>query len=288
MIVTGLENESGETGQRTGKAASVVVEIDGKQHTLTEEALKGLVGKGDEYSRLKDQVTPFQNVLTKYGVDAKDYISNAEASFALANTLIEKGIIDQQGNILEKKAAPTAVTPITFGGGGNRDSGADKAILDALAKVTERLDTVESGQSQIWQKTLEADVKAAYSNLNGGDVTKILAKAKADRSKSFWGHAATMSQEKASVEKEEKTGTAKEVIALLVKAGIVPDGQIDLATLDLDKLKEQDLATKPSAFAGKKFVFKDRLQRLKTQGADISKFADPKDGMREIVGNRLR
>ena len=287
VIVTGLENEGTDnSGRRTGHAAQVSLDIDGKQIVLDEATLRDLVGKGEEYGRIKEGITPLLNLAAKYGVTDKEYLANAEASFALANALIEKGIIDQQGNIIEKTTAPsvTLMQKTTEPGVGK----ANEVVLAALNKLTERLETLESGQSSMWKRTLEQDVKAQYPNLDPEDVPGILAKSKSDKSKSFWDHAQVVSKEKETRRKESETSAAKEVVGALIKAGIIPVGTLDVDKLDLSQLKEIDPSDTSKSYVGKKFIFDARKQRLKNAGVDVSGFASPRAAMVEVVGKKYK
>lgn len=287
VIVTGLENEGTDnSGRRTGHAAQVSLDIDGKQIVLDEATLRDLVGKGEEYGRIKEGITPLLNLAAKYGVTDKEYLANAEASFALANALIEKGIIDQQGNIIEK----TPASNVTFMQKATESTGgkANEVVLAALNKLTERLETLESGQSSMWKRTLEQDVKAQYPNLDPEDVPGILAKSKSDKSKSFWDHAQVVSKEKETRRKESETSAAKEVVGALIKAGIIPVGTLDVDKLDLSQLKEIDPSDTSKSYVGKKFIFDARKQRLKNAGVDVSGFASPRAAMVEVVGKKYK
>ena len=280
---------SGDKGQGSGNSSQIVVELNGEQKTFTSEEIKGLAGKATEADRLNQQFAPFSKVLTQYGVTPEDYLRNSEGSFALVNQLIEAGVIDDQGNILKKDSSATKVEPKVV----NVDltkSGENKqldVVLKALKGIGDRIEQLEDGQSGIYRRNIENDVKGKHPNLETEDITRLLAKAKADKSKSFWDHAEAMSKGKEVVGKRTELDAAKRTVGLLQKAGIIPAGAIDLSKLDLDALKSQDLKTAPKPWEGKNFVFEARRKKLKGSGVDTSKFANPTDAMKEMTSKRF-
>jgi hypothetical protein len=284
------ENAGGNAAAgQAAQAAGVEIEIGGEKRKLTAEDVKAMATKVAELEEARKKLEPFVQTLGRYGIDTEEYLRNSEASFVVMNQLIEKGVIDEQGNLVEKKggqqAAPVPQVPNVDGSG--KLPREMQVVLNALGKVTERLDTLEESQSVIYRRNLEADVQSKFSNLESEDVTKLLAKAKADRGKSLWEHAKVMSEEKEGRKAQEKTTLAKEVLGVLIKAGIVPEGKLDLEKLDLSALAKKDSKNDPPSYEGKKFLFSNRKKVLKDRGVDVSKFSNPADAMKELVGKRL-
>lgn len=290
-IVTGGEGQSGsENGQQTGNLnQKIEVEINGEKKTLTVEEVKVLAGKVGELERAKEGYAPFAKVLLQYGVDVNDYLRNSEASFAVVNQLIEKGIIDDQGNVLEKKAEEDNKGNIIKQDDSQRNTSGGKAtktILDALTKIAGRIESLEEGQSGIYRRNIEADVKSKYPDLESGDITQILARAKADRGRDFWDHAKTVATDKAGRIREQRQNSARETIGILIKAGVIPEGKIDLEKLDLDALKGVDVNKLPPVQDGKTFIFSSRLRKMKGAGIKTDSFSEPSAGMKELLERR--
>lgn len=274
---------------QAAQAAGVEIEIGGEKRKLTAEDVKAMATKVAELEEAKKKLEPFVQTLGRYGIDTEEYLRNSEASFVVMNQLIEKGVIDEQGNLVEKKGAEKAasalqVSNVKTSGELPREI---QVVLSAFGKITERLDSLEESQSVIYRRNLEADVQSKFSNLESEDVTKLLAKAKADRGKSLWDHAKVMSEEKATRKTQEKTTLAKEVLGVLIKAGIVPEGKLDLEKLDLSSLAKKDAKNDPPSYEGKRFLFSNRKKILKGRGVDVTNFANPADAMKELVGKRL-
>ena len=278
-----------DKGQGSGNSSQIVVELNGEQKTFTSEEIKGLAGKATEADRLNQQFAPFSKVLTQYGVSPEDYLRNSEGSFALVNQLIEAGVIDDQGNILKKESGAPPKKEDSFKVDLTKSGGSKEieVVLKAIKGIGDRLEQLEDGQSGIYRRNIENDVKGKHANLETEDITKLLAKAKADKSKSFWDHAEVMSKEKEVVGKKAELEAAKRTVALLQKAGIIPAGAIDLGKLDLEVLKSQDLKTAPKPWEGKNFLFESRRKKLKGSGVDTSKFASPTDAMKEMTSKRF-
>ena len=159
-----------DKGQGSGNSSQIVVELNGEQKTFTSEEIKGLAGKATEADRLNQQFAPFSKVLTQYGVSPEDYLRNSEGSFALVNQLIEAGVIDDQGNILKKesnasKGEKNVVNVDLTKSGGNKET---EVILKALKGMSDRLEQLEDGQSGIYRRNIENDVKQRHSNLESG------------------------------------------------------------------------------------------------------------------------
>jgi len=279
-----------DKGQGSGNSGQIVIELNGEQKTLTSDEIKGLVGKATEADKLSQQFAPFSKVLTQYGVSPEDYLRNSEGSFALVNQLIEAGVIDDQGNILKKDSGAPNVPEKKSVNVDLTKSGGEKGlevVLKALKGLGDRLEQLEDGQSGIYRRNIENDVKGKHPNLETEDITRLLAKAKADKSKSFWDHAEALSKEKEVVGKRSELESAKRTVELLQKAGIIPAGAIDLSKLDLDALKTQGSETAPKIWEGKKFVFDSRRKKLKGAGVDTSGFANPSDAMAETMKKRF-
>ena len=144
--------QQGGTGDQNA-GDSITINVGGEAKSLTVAEVTAALDKAGNLEKTVEQLSGFQKVLTQYGVGADEYLKNSEASFALANSLIAKGIIDEQGNIIEKKAVegvkPTE-TPIP--GIKPTDVGLTKqlgTIEKALLALGSKIETIEDGQSSL-------------------------------------------------------------------------------------------------------------------------------------------
>lgn len=288
-----MPDEAGKGGQQDGggqKAGdSVAIKIGEETKVFKAEDVAHVLEKSGKLEKTVESLSNFQKVLTQYGVNSDEYLRNSEAAFALANSLIQKGVIDEQGNIIEKKG----------GGGGEEekkkffaaggDTGTSKqleVIAKALQTLGSKVEQIEEGQSNLFRRNISRDVKALHPNLNDDDVSKLLAKAQADKTKGFWDHTQVFAQEKTAGEKAQKQVVVKEVVEILTKAGIIPEGKVDLAKLDLNALKEQSPEGAPPVYEGKKFMFTSRKRRLAGSGVKLEGFTTPAEGMKQMFDSR--
>ena len=271
-----------------GAGDSITITIGGEEKTLTPAEITTAMEKAGNAEQTIQSLSGFQKVLTQYGIGAEEYLKNSEASFALANSLIAQGIIDEQGNIVEKKPAEDDKPPIIPSiPGAVLDAGLTKqldTISKALLTLGGKIETIEDGQSGLYRRNVERDVKVAHPGLDSGDVSKLLATAQADKSKSFWDHASALAQEKTAKEQVQTNTIAKATVEALVKAGIVSKDKIDVKDFDLNKLMEQDPSGGAPVYEGKKFMFASRKRRL---GKDADGFVAPSDGMKEMLDQKL-
>jgi len=290
--MTGKAGDGGQDGKpgADGAGDSIKINIGGESQTLNVAEVTAALEKAENLGKTVEGLSGFQKILTQYGVSAEDYLKNSEASFALANTLISKGVIDEQGNIIEKKEPdlkPGDKTIIPGVPAAVPDTVLTKqlsTIEKALVTLGGKIDTIEDGQSSLYRRNVNKDVIAAHPGLNDDDVSKLLGIAQADKSKGFWDHAETMAKEKTTREQVQVNTIAKTVVETLIKARIIPKGKVDLDSFDLNKLKEQDPAAAAPVYENKKFMFGSRKRKL---GEAAKDFVAPSEGMKEMLDQKL-
>jgi len=278
------DGQGGKSGNGAGD--SITIQIGGEDKQFTTEELATALNKAGELEQTVSGLSGFQKVLTRYGIGAEEYLQNSESALALANVLIEKGVIDQQGNIIEKKAGSeklpgTGIIPKEGDTGMAKKLG---TIEKALLTLGSKMETIEEGQSSLYRRNVAADVKAAHPNLSDSDISKLLAVAARDKSKDFWDHAKSMSDVKTEDTQKQTNAIAKTTIETLIKAGIIKGDKIDMEKFDLNTLKEQDPSGGAPVYEGKKFMFSSRKRRL---GKDAKDFTTPSESMEELLDQKL-
>lgn len=284
-----MADKAGNGGQGGGSGGqgagdSITITVDGEEKTLTPAEVVTAMEKAGNAEKTIEGLSGFQKVLTQYGVTADEYLKNSEGGLAIINSLIAKGVLDEEGNIVEKKPAeddPSKSKALVSGL--KPDTGLTKqlsTIEKALVTLGSKMETIEDGQSSLYRRNVEADVKATHPGLDSGDISKLLATAQVDKSKSFWDHASALAQEKSTKETEQVNTIAKATVEALIKAGVVPKDKVDLESFDLNKLKEQDPTGAAPVYEGKKFMFGSRKLRL---GKAAEGFVTPADGMLKML-----
>jgi len=271
-------------GPGAGNPTQIQITIGNETKMLSAEEVTTAVRKAGELDVTNEQFAGFKKLLIQYGINPEEYLQNSEASFALMNQLIEQGVIDDQGRVIEKKIKDVLPVIPVVPGDDRKVTKSQQIIFDALTKVGERMDKLEDGQSNIYRRNISRDVKAVYPNLTDDDISKSLAKAQADRSVDFWDHVKAVSKEKTAKEGQVALDHAKNTIALLVKVGALEEGKVDLEKLDLAALENYNPADEPPVYEGKKFMFASRQRKLGKTGDP--EFTLPGDGMKEMLDKR--
>lgn len=249
-------------------ADEVIVKIqeDGKEidKTFKVEDVKNLFDQHLELTGKVEKLSGFSKALEKYGTDQDTYLSNAEAAFGVISELTEKGLIDNQGNIVEKKAEgnnpPKKDEDLNFDFNfADKESGDKVAQLVAkvvdtkLGGLVKQVENLSSGQAGLYRAQLKSAVQAKHSSLSDDDVSKLFGVASANPAKDLWAHAEEMAKGKEKDSETEREKFAKEF-------------GVNLEEFDANRLNEQDGSggTIP-ALEGKKLVFGPRARRLGTK-----------------------
>ena len=272
-------------GSEDGSPTQIQITIGDETKVMSAEEVTLAVSKAGELDVTNEQFAGFKKVLLQYGINPEEYLRNSEASFALMNQLIEQGVIDEQGKVIEKKIKDgLPVVPPVVPPDEGKVTKSQQVVLDALTKVGDRMTKLEDGQSNIHRRNINQDVKAVYPNLTDDDISKTLAKAQADRSVNFWDQVKVTSEEKTAMEGQGALTHAKDTIKLLVKVGALEEGKVDLEKLDLAALEKYDPKTEPPVHEGKKFMFSSRQRKLGKTGD--AEFTLPGDAMKEMLDKR--
>ena len=289
---TGDGGQQGDQGgSKAGDSNQIKVMVGEEERTFSSDDVKTLIEKGSRVEKDLEGFSSIKKVLVQYdGISADEYVRNSEAAFAVANALIEKGVIDKEGNLIEKKPKENEGElksgEFSFKG---LETGVSKkidTILRAMTGITEEINLIKEGQSNIYRRNISRDIKAIHPNLGDDDVSKLLGVAQADKSKSFYDHAKAMSEDKTAKEGKQELGMAKKVAGIFQKAGLLK-GDLDLEKLDLSVLEKQDVSELPPVHEGKKFMFKSRKRKLGSSRKDLDDFTTPATGMKESLDRSL-
>lgn len=253
-----IENSAG-TGEGT-------LQVGDKTYTPEDVAM--LVNGQATATQAMQEVADIKAAAEKYGIDPKTFVEQAEGSFSVMSTLIDQGVIDSKGAILETKPGPdTSLKPETddsleglFGvPKPTQPTGNDKTmsvIQDALQKIpelveqnkklTEQLESLDQTQSNIIRTNIQEKIQDKFKNLDTEDVSRVFALAMQDRSKDVYVHAEAFSKVKSARTDELRKQHAEEF------------------GIDLDKYNENKLLESEPGYGaavqvkGKKLSFKKK------------------------------
>ena len=231
---------------------AITLEIDGEEKSFSADDVKNLVAQQASATQKTQQVASILKVAERYGVGVDDYLHNAEGSLSLMNELIDKGIIDEHGTILEKK---TELKPEPEPRKGEFDfnkssqpEGFEKKLAIALKAATDpmmdKMSKLENDNILLMKLRLQDQAMRKFDNLDEGDVAKIFTLAEKERNKSF-------------IECAEDYSKGKQEHYAKLEAKWAEDHGINLEEVKERKLFEQDPAGGAAAlFKEKKLSFK--------------------------------
>lgn len=193
------------------------LEIEGKVYTADD--VKSLVAQQAELTQKAQIASKFSTVLSRYNVEPDVYLQNSEASLALMNDLIQKGIIDETGRIVEKQAqvtpqvqqiTPMQQTPVV--------SKADATAMKALEDFHGKFKSIESEVQRLREDNLNLmrlrigdQLKDNFPDLDEQDISRVIATAyNSDRQRPVMEVAKEFVESKKSWLESQKQSWAKE------------------------------------------------------------------------------
>lgn len=239
------EKKEGGTPAEGNVSETIVVDVGGEQKTFKAEDVTNLLNQQAGVTQKTQEVAAIADAAKKYGLEPVDYVDLAENSFATFTKLMELGVINDKGEVIEvKPKAPvesTTVLPATPVKVANTKL---DVVAEALSKIDQRMQGLEQDQTRIMRMSIERDLLSKHDALNKEDVSQVLSTAMTDTSKSVWQHAEDKVVEKAANGVSDRERYAKEF-------------GIDVKVWDANKIKEQDSGGGAGAIiTGKKISFR--------------------------------
>ena len=241
--------DGGDAGGDPGSKGDVglEVEIDGEKKMFTVADVTNLISQQASATQKTQQVSSVLKACEKFGLEPDAFVDQAQGAFSVISDLIEKGLVDEKGNLVEKKGG----TGINFPSAGNSNAlpAEDKLVglvAKALEPIIKKLGVLEQDQTQLTRLRISDSVKGKFKNLEDTDISKLFAVAGNDRSKTLMQHAEEISKQKVKEHSNLRGEFAKEF-------------GVDLTRFDANKLNEQSADGGAGAlFQGKKFSFKKK------------------------------
>jgi len=226
--------KSGDPGDKGQGNTGLEIEVDGEKKTVTAEDYMNLV------NIQKSATTKFQSAAAavqaaeRYGVSVEDFINHAEGTMGAFSELVNQGIIDATGKVVEKKSSSDDNDPNKGGPDLSKVTPEVVSLLkkvdlvsSAIEEINKRTEGLERDQLRILQRDIHKELKGKHPELNDDDVRKVFGLARGDRNKTVWQHA----EEVAGARKVEIKGT-RETYA--------KEFGIDLKKFDANKIDEAD------------------------------------------------
>ena len=251
-------DKGGDQGGSAGNAAQIKIDVDGEEKVLSLDDVQNMYNQQAAVATNSQKVASIMKAVERYETDPDTYLSNAENAFGVMNLLIEKGIIDDKGEPIEKKETPPSDddkgrifgTPDDKGTADKTAQIVMKALGPDLEKLGERMDGLEQGQSGLMRRSLKLDVQAKYPDFGDEDIARLVRISQEDQRKGLWEHAEDLDKGKKAGQAETRKGYAKEF-------------GVNLDEFDANKLTEQGAEGGGAGLIeGKKVMFASRAKKL--------------------------
>jgi hypothetical protein len=156
--------------------------------TPTEFKVGDKVYTTEQIQALEGAAAVGQKILTKaqqYDLDPDAFLSHSEGALSIVADLSSKGIVKADGTIVlpEPIEPKDKGTPFFKQSGGEPDAATQalQSIQQTMNKFGERLETMEKGQSKLFEERVRANIKQRYPGLTDDDVSFILTESTARR-----------------------------------------------------------------------------------------------------------
>jgi len=258
--------------------AGVEIEVNGEKKVLTAEQVTNLLGQNASMEKKLESAAAALKAAEKYEVTVPEMLQSMEGSFATMTKLVDAGVIDKQGNLINKEPEKTDPDPK---GDPNVDPKANVDLagmtkkFDTVAKAMEdivgRIDGIERDQGRLFKGKVQEKIMADHPELDNDDVAKVFAIARRDRSKDIWEVADLVAKDKGKKMEAFERATAK-------KLGVDYDAWKE------NQLKEQDPDHGSAVFLtkGKRLSFSNR----KKPGEKDEDLVDPKQAAMSFLSGQ--
>ena len=263
-----MAEENGNKGGGGDAPAKIEIEIDGKKQSFDAEAVTNLVAQQAGATQKTQEVKEIVDAAAKYNLTPVEYIQQTEGAFAVISKLVDSKIIDDQGNVVEKKKEKEdellpgdklLVKPLVG------EERTNAIVADALKSVVdplkEGMKILQEDNTKLIRAQLEMQVQGKHPTLSRDDISDLLVVASQDGKKSLMDHAQEMVERKKVGKAESRAEYAKEF-------------SINLEEFDANKLREDDPGGGAAAlYEGKKFSFDSRGKHSKDKNVVSPKIA---------------
>jgi hypothetical protein len=208
-----MNNKSGAQGDPKGGSGDQQIKVGDKTYTVDD--VKGLVSQVSSNAKTVQDATKVLDAAKAYNLEPNEFLDQAIGGLTVVSNLIDSGIIDNEGKVIEKKPASSKEPGDKTTGNpeldkllgidtseGSPPAASDKTaaiVAKALGPIGEKLEglgrqlgEVSDIQTSIIRDNFSTKLMAKFPGLTENDVSKVFATAARDKSKSIWDHAQAM------------------------------------------------------------------------------------------------
>jgi len=201
-------------GDDSGKSNAIIVEIDGKQETFTADDVVNLKAQQAAATQKTQSVAAINAAAEKFGMSPEDYVAQAEGAFGVMGNLIDAGMIDNTGNVIEKKAPDVKLPDQNLNLQKTEPNVLEQRLEkleNILSSIPGEFETLKQDQTYMIRNDLQRQVQGKHPELNDDDVSRIFGTAMNDPKKgSVWQHAEEYVTKKTALRVEDRKNFAEE------------------------------------------------------------------------------
>lgn len=279
------EKAQGDQGQQGGEpdgsGAEIAIELEGKKYGV--EEVKQLVNQIGAATQSNQIAAKLKDISGKYGVDPTNYLTQAEGALSVISDLIDRGIIDEKGEIVQNSNKSSTGKQSTgdknmddlFGletkekgeGTGISASNIEDIVAKATQPLVQHISQLQDIQAGMIREDYGKKIQEKFPNLDGEDISRVFAAYQRNKSTGLMEHAKALAERKTSFLEEHEKKLAE-------KWGV-----------DLEKIKQKEQgdinSVKDAGEGGAGVLFKGKKFSMREKGEGI---VSPKEAAREYFG----
>jgi len=194
----------GDAGSKSaGDNGQITVKVGEENRTLKSEEVVNLLNQQAGVTQEGQKIASIRDAASKYGMEAEDYVKQAEGSFGALTKLFDAGMIDKDGNILKgpdkvegnddgSNAGNVVVKDTGSTGAGSVDEAvgaSEKRMGKTIEVLTKTVEGLTKSVENTMKLGLKREVMHKHPELSEGDVLNVLDFAQANPNKNLWDHA---------------------------------------------------------------------------------------------------
>lgn len=205
---------NGSQGGGGGDKTPTSIKVGEKTYTIEQiQALETSAGAAAKLVQKAQQ----------YDLDVDSFVSHSEQALGITADLLKQGVIKPDGTIDLSKAQGGGASKDPPGGlfnqGGGRDPDpssmqtVEAIVSKAMEKIGERLETVERGQSKLFEDRVRSKLKTDHPEFTDDDISYILTESRARRKPLLEvakSRAGMMGEREKQIREDERGKLAKE------------------------------------------------------------------------------
>lgn len=258
------EGDAKGTGEAQGSSEKIKV----GEREYSAQDVQSMLAQQAEATRVLQEFAEVQRAAQRYGMSPADFTRQAEGSLAAIADLMDKKVIDEQGNLIAQGPAAGADDDDPFevllrgakpeapkgtpgpGGTPAELTGIQRALVQALGEIRgfkkdaiREIEALKRDNAALLKYNLSSKLRQTFPGLEDEEIDVVLERARGDRTKSLADHAKALLDRKTSMRKAAQLELAK---------------QLGIENLDehLTSLKQQTENGTAAALRGRKISFR--------------------------------